>query len=50
MSNITYTFDNTSAAGDAAKKAVLAGEDIAQAVAKMEADWLADAQRAVDNS
>ena len=39
-----------SGAGEAAKKAVLSGEDITQAVAKMEADWLNAAQRAVDNS
>jgi hypothetical protein len=39
-----------SGVGEAAKKAVLAGENIAQAVEKMEADWLAAAQRAVDNS
>ena len=39
-----------SGAGEAAKKSVLAGENIAQAVEKMEADWLESAQRAVANS
>lgn len=39
-----------SAAGNAARKAVEAGADIASVVAKMQADWSAAAGRAVDNS
>ncbi len=42
--------DSKASAGDAAKKAVLAGQDIAKAVEKMEADWLQAAEQAVWNS
>lgn len=42
--------DQKSSAGDAAKKAIMSGTPIAEAVTKMESEWLDAAQRAVDNS
>lgn len=49
----TYSYGSNydrAGAADAAKKSVLAGVPIAEAVAKMEADWSAAASRAVWNS